>query len=281
MALLSQVREHAIWVIAAKEMKDSCRNRWVLAVLVIFWVLALGVTFAGSAVSGELTFPPLTTVIASLSSVSVFMIPLAAMLLCYEAFVGEEEAGTLLLLLSYPITKSQILAGKLLAHSVVLCGAIVSSYGFCAAILLFFSSDYVLGESLCVFAQFIFSCGLLAVTFILISYLVSLKSTEKAKAIGLLLVIWFILVLVYDLILLALLVADFGDVGQWIVNLLMLINPCDIYRAINMLSSGLPLGSLGLLAQYEWSSALFYIFIIGWIVILIVWTRRVFLSKSL
>ncbi len=281
MTLLNRVREHAIWVIAAKEVKDSFRNRWVLAVLAIFWLLALSVTFAGSAVTGTLAFPALSSVISSLSSVSVFIIPLAAMLLCYEAFVGEEEAGTLLLLLSYPLTKSQIILGKLLAHAAVLFGAIASSYGICALILLSFSADYELWPTLLAFGQFIFSSCLLALIFILISYLVSLKSTEKAKAIGTLLVLWFGLVLVYDLLLLALLVADLGEGGKWLVNLLMLVNPSDAYRAINLIASGLPLGSLGLLAQHECSQALFYFSSIVWIAILMTWTRRVFLKKSL
>ncbi|MCG9748022.1 ABC transporter permease subunit [Shewanella sp. Isolate8] len=268
-----------IRVIANKELKDSLRNRWVLVVFAIFWVLALSMTFAGSAVSGTLALPSLSSVIASLTTVSVFIIPLAAILLSHDAFVGEEEAGTLCLLLTYPVSKSQILVGKLLAHCMVTFTAITSSYGSSAAILMLFGRGEAWEEILSAFGLLIASSCLLATIFILISYLVSLKSAEKARAVGSLLGLWFALVLIYDLLLLALLVADLGYGSQWLVNLLILLNPTDLYRAINLVSAGAPLGSLGLLAQYEWSLPLLLGACVAWPLLLLFWTRRVFITK--
>ncbi|MFV7772394.1 ABC transporter permease [Shewanella marisflavi] len=268
-----------IRVIAAKEMKDSVRNRWVMVVFAIFWLLALCMTFAGSAVSGTLSLPSLNSVVASLTTISVFIIPLAAILLSYDAFVGEEEAGTLQLLLTYPVSKSEILAGKLLAHCGVIFTAIASSYGTSAAMLILFGRGDAWSEVLQAFLLLIVSSCLLAVIFILISYLVSLKSAEKARAVGSLLALWFALVLIYDLLLLILLVADLGNVGQWLVNLLIMLNPTDLYRAINMLAGSAPLGSLGLLAQYEWSLPLLLTACATWFFLLFYWTRRVFIHK--
>ena len=268
-----------IRVIAIKEIKDSVRNRWVMVVFAIFWLLALCMTFAGSAVSGTLSLPSLSSVVASLTTISVFIIPLAAILLSYDAFVGEEEAGTLQLLLTYPVSKSQILAGKLLAHAGVIFTAIASSYGSSATMLLLFGRGEPWGEILSAFALLIASSCLLAVTFILISYLVSLKSPEKARAVGSLLALWFVLVLIYDLLLLLLLVTDLGYASQWLVNLLILLNPTDLYRAINMLGANTPLGSLGLLAQYDWSLPLLLSAGIIWLLSLLYWTRRVFIHK--
>ncbi|QYJ82787.1 ABC transporter permease [Shewanella aegiceratis] len=268
-----------IRVIATKEMKDSVRNRWVMVVFAIFWLLALCMTFAGSAVSGTLSLPSLSSVVASLTTISVFIIPLAAILLSYDAFVGEEEAGTLQLLLTYPVSKSQILVGKLLAHGGVTFTAIASSYASSAAMLILFGRGEPWGEILSSFALLITSSCLLAVIFILISYLVSLKSAEKARAVGSLLALWFALVLIYDLLLLLLLVADLGYASQWLVNLLILLNPTDLYRAINMLGASAPLGSLGLLAQYEWSLPLLLSAGVAWLLSLLYWTRRVFIHK--
>ena len=41
--------------------------------------------------------------VASLTSLATFLMPLIALLLAYDAIVGEEEGGTLLLLLTYPL----------------------------------------------------------------------------------------------------------------------------------------------------------------------------------
>lgn len=279
-------REHSVWrdpvmIIAAKEIKDSLRNRWITVIFAIFMLLALSVTFAGSAVSGTLSFPALASVITSLSTVSVFIIPLAAILLSYDAFVGEEEGGTMLLLLSYPLTKQQIFMGKLMAHSAIMVAAIIISFGLSAAILLCFGEGYMWGKTVSAFGQFIVSSSLLAVTFILISYLVSVRSSEKAKAVGTLLSLWFGLVLIYDLILLALLVADLGSTAQVAVNVMMLLNPTDIYRAINLFSTGTQLGGLALLTKSSLSSGLLYMVLVIWIVLLAWLSQRAFARKAI
>ena len=41
--------------------------------------------------------------VVSLSSLTIFLVPLIALLLSHDAIVGEAERGTLLLLLSYPV----------------------------------------------------------------------------------------------------------------------------------------------------------------------------------
>ena len=41
--------------------------------------------------------------VVSLASLTVFLVPLIALLLAYDAIVGEAERGTLLLLLAYPV----------------------------------------------------------------------------------------------------------------------------------------------------------------------------------
>ena len=44
-----------------------------------------------------------TSSIVSLSSLTIFLLPLIALLISYDAVVGEMERGTMLLLLSYPV----------------------------------------------------------------------------------------------------------------------------------------------------------------------------------
>lgn len=118
-------------------------------------------------------------------------------------------------------------------------------------------------------------------TFILISYLVSLHVSEKAKAVGTLLSLWFLLVLVYDLLLLALLVADLGSSSQALVNVLMALNPTDIYRAINLLAVDSPMGSLSLLADTAWGIELLYGLSIAWVACLAMLASQSFARKSI
>ena len=109
-----------ILIITGKEVRDSLRNRWVLAAALLLAALALSLGFLGSAPTGSVKVDPLTVTVVSLSSLSIFLIPLIAMLLAYDALIGEIERGTMGLLLSYPISRNQILAGKFLGHLIIL-----------------------------------------------------------------------------------------------------------------------------------------------------------------
>ena len=101
-----------VWIITGKEVRDSLRNRWVLAAALLLAALALSLGFLGSSPTGSVKVDPLTVTVVSLSSLSIFLIPLIAMLLSYDALIGEIERGTMALLLSYPISRNQILAGN-------------------------------------------------------------------------------------------------------------------------------------------------------------------------
>lgn len=120
---------NAIVTVAFKELRDGLRNRWVVASTLLLAALALGLTLLGSAPTGTLGVSSLAVIVVSLASLSIFLIPLIALLLSYDALVGELERGTLLLLLSYPIARWQILIGKFLGHGAILAIATVLGYG--------------------------------------------------------------------------------------------------------------------------------------------------------
>lgn len=272
-----------VWVIASKELRDSLRNRWILFMGGMFMMLSLSVTFAGSAVTGELALPPLANLMSSLSTTAVFIIPLAAILLSYDSFVGEQEAGTLLLLLSYPVSRSQILMGKLLGHCLVMFITTSCAFGLTAGLLLVAGSEYSASQVVEAFAKFILSSNLLALTFILIGYIVSLRATEKAKAVAGLLFVWFLLVLIYDLLLLTVLVSDVGFMDKQLLNILIAFNPTDLYRAINLVtldhhSTG---AALSMIADIDLSATAMYLIMFCWIGILLFISQKSFSAKPL
>ena len=66
------------------------------------------------------------------------------------------------------------------------------------------------------------------------AYVLSSVSAEKSTAAGLALGVWFFFVLVFDLALLALLVLSEGQFNPKVLPWLLLLNPADIYRLINL-----------------------------------------------
>jgi Cu-processing system permease protein len=225
---------NAITIVAAKEIRQAVRNRWVFAATLLLAGLALSLTFLGSAPTGSVGVRALDVVIVSLSSLTIFLVPLIALLIAHDAIVGDMERGTMLLLLSYPLARWQVLLGKFLGHLAVLAFATCLGYGAAAAALLLTGSQFD-GEGLAAFAAMIGSSVLLGAVFIAIGYLVSALVRDRGTAAGVAIGLWLLLVLIYDMALLGLLVLDQGrGLTGTTLNALLLLNPTDVYRLLNL-----------------------------------------------
>lgn len=227
----------AVLAVAGKEIRESLRNRWLLAATLLLAGLALTLTFLGSAPAGNVGVPALDVVVVSLSSLTVFLIPLIALLISHDAVVGEVERGTMLLLLSYPVARWQVVLGKFLGHLAVLAIATVAGYGAAALALLLTSTD-IAWESGMAFAGMIGTSVLLGAVFVAIGYLISALAKDRGTAAGLAVGVWLALVLIYDMALLGLLVLDQGKtLSAGALNALLLLNPTDAYRLLNLAGS--------------------------------------------
>jgi len=230
--------------IARKEFSDGLRNRWTLAISLLFAVLAVGIAWFGAAASGQVGFTSIPATIASLASLATFLMPLIALLLAYDAIVGEEEGGTLMLLLTYPLTRRQLLLGKFVGHGCILGVATLIGFGSAAVAIALLVPDVSFNVLLFAFGRFIVSSTLLGLVFLAFAYLLSSQTNEKSTAAGLALGVWFLFVLVFDLALLTLLVVTEGSVRPEALPWLLLFNPTDVYRLINL--GGFESGGQGL-----------------------------------
>ncbi len=269
-----------ILVIAEKEIREGLRNRWVLATTLLLATLALSLTFLGSAPTGNVGASPLDVVIVSLSSLSVFLVPLIALLISHDAIVGEMERGTMLLLLSYPVKRWQVVLGKFIGHLAILAFSTIVGYGIAAVALAFTGGD-IGRESWIAFGSLIGSSVLLGAVFVAIGYLVSALVGERGTAGGIAIGIWLVFVLVYDMALLGLLVVDQGrTVTGGMLNVLLLLNPTDAYRLINLGGSAGAISGMGGIADIATlAPAALLAALVGWAVIplagaILVFSRR-------
>jgi Cu-processing system permease protein len=224
----------SILIVARKEIQEGLRNRWVVATTLLLAALALTLTFLGSAPTGQVGVRALDVVIVSLSSLTIFLLPLIALLISHDAIVGEMERGTLLLLLSYPVARWQVLLGKFVGHLSILAFATLLGYGAAAGALAA-TGAAIDPDSWRAFAALVGSSVLLGAVFIAVGYLVSALVRERGTAAGIAIGIWLAFVLIYDMALLGLLVVDQGQlISGNLLNALLLLNPTDAYRLFNL-----------------------------------------------
>ena len=221
-----------IWTLARKEFRDRLRNRWVLAVALVFAVFSLVITYFGGAQQGQLGLRSVEFTISSLVSLVIYLIPLIALLLGFDAVVGERERGSLDLLLALPITRSELLLGKYLGLALALTLSTLSGFAL-VALLLFQQFGWA---GLYHYLGFVFSSLLLGLAFLSLAVGLSVVVRERTRASGLAIAIWFLFVLVFDLLLLSLLVATGGSYGGDALAYLLLLNPADVFRILNVFS---------------------------------------------
>lgn len=268
--------------VARKEFKDGLRNRWIVAISMIFSLLAIGLAFFGSAASGTLGFVSLDSTMTSLASLGVFIIPLIALMLCYDAFVGEKEAGTLLLLLTYPLSKTQLLLGKFIGHGAIMATANIVGFGSAALVVSLFGENAETSVVVLQFARFIAYATLLSWVFISFAFIVSVSVEEKSKAAGLSLVVWFLMVLVFDLAILALLVGAQDMIAPQTLPYLMWLNPTDLFRLINLMATETQAysGVLNVAANANFSTPLLVSIMFCWILVPLFIANTIFNRKG-
>ena len=204
---------------------------------------------------------------ASLASLATFLMPLIALLLAYDAIVGEDEGGTLMLLLTYPLGRGQILLGKFVGHGLILALAVLIGFGAAMLAIALLVDDIEIGTLLWAFGRFMVSSTLLGWVFLAMAYVLSSKVGEKSSAAGLALGVWFLFVLVFDLVLLALLVFSEGRFSPEALPWLLLLNPADIYRLINLsgFEGGNAMGVLSLGGDLPVPGAVLWLCLLLWV----------------
>lgn len=272
-----------ILIIARKEIREGLRNRWVLGATLLLAALALTLTALGSAPTGNVGVNKLDVVIVSLSSLTIFLVPLIALLLSHDAIVGEMERGTMLLLLSYPIGRNQVILGKFLGHIAILSFATLCGYGAAALALAITGAD-IDAASWWAFLNMLGSSVLLGAVFVAIGYLASAIVSERSTAGGIAIGIWLLFVLIYDMALLGALVAAGGhSIPSGLLDAVLLFNPTDAYRMLNLGSGeASALSGLGGVAEHSGlNAAMLVAALAAWTVVPLALAAAVFSRREL
>lgn len=230
---------------AGAEARIALRNRWVAISVAMMAVFSLVLSAAGSAPTGALGADPLSVTIASLTSLAVYLVPLMALLMSFDAVAGEVERGTLSLILTYPVRRSEILLGKFIAHLETLALALAVGYGLAAVAA--FAADAGSTAGLPALVRLFWTSVLLGAAFLAIGYALSAWARRPGAAAGLAIGLWLVMIVLYDLGLLAAIVADGGGMfSTTIFPWLLIANPADAFRLYNLAASDATAAAAGL-----------------------------------
>lgn len=175
---------HKIRAIAKKDFMDNVRNRWSIALTLIFLLLTIVISYFGATQGGgNVGFQGFEATVVGMTSITAFLLPLIAIMQGYSAVIGERENGSLGVILGCPVSRYDVVIGKFLGLGSVMFVTIFAGFGIAGLIVAALSSgtDWLiyLGFMLC---TFIFTMVYLGFS-IMMSALASKRSTSIAGSI--------------------------------------------------------------------------------------------------
>ncbi len=218
-----------ILAISKKEFINRIKNISLFILIFILAILSFAISYFGTSPFGLTGYHGTSVTIASLMSLSIYLIPLISFILGYDSITGEEEDGTMPLLLSSSASRSEIYLGKFIGLTIVISIAVFVGYGISGVIILLKESiSHITG-----YFTFVFSSVLLGISFLSIALLISSFTRSRTASITISVFLWFFYIFIYDLLLIGILVATKGKamfINNAVIGGFLLVNPADVYR---------------------------------------------------
>ena len=219
-----------VMAVAAQETSINVRNRWTLIFALVFGVLALAISYFGLATAAVAGFQGFTRTCASLLNLVLYLVPIVALTMATVGFTGE--ANTSQLLFSQPVTRSEILMGKILGLSISVVVATMGGFGLAGLVI----ASRIGTQGLARYLAFVGLAIILEIIFLSLGAMVAILTGKKSKAFGLSLFVWFFFVLFYDLLVIGLAFVFKERTANLLIFLSLFGNPVDMVRVSSLIT---------------------------------------------
>jgi Cu-processing system permease protein len=269
-----------VLVLTQKELRDARRNRWFLLYTVAFAVLALSLAWLALSGIGTYGLAGFGRTGASLINLVLLVVPLMGLTLGAMSLAGERERGTLLYLVTQPVSQIELVLGKFLGLALAVLVTLVLGFGLSGLLIAWRGGITQAGDYLAL----IMLAFLLALVSLSLGFLISAATRKSATAVGVTLFLWLALVFFGDLGLMGTAVVLRLEVGQLFT--LALLNPLQLFKmaAILTIRSNLEvLGPAGVYAVRTYGSGLMVVLmtiLAAWVVLPLSFTYLVFRKRG-
>ncbi|MBI3958183.1 MAG: ABC transporter permease [Chloroflexi bacterium] len=242
-----------IATLANYELRASLRNRWFALYALAFTVLAVALSSLSLSGAGMFGFAGFGRTAASLINLVLLIVPLMGLTIGAQSLAGEREQGTLAYLLAQPVSRAEVLLGKLAGLGGALLAALCLGFGLSAAVIAWQGGAVEAGR----YGALVALSLLLALSTLSLGIFISACSRSGALAVGLALFVWLLLVFVGDLGLMGTAIVMKLKIGT--LFSLTLLNPLQVFKiaTVNSLRASLEiLGPAGIYATRTYGDAL-------------------------
>jgi len=223
---------HPIILIAKQEFLMNRRNKWVTIFAIAFTLLTFFISYFGMVTSGYSGFQDFARTSTSLIKLSGFLIPLFSLLVGIFSFISQPEY--LELLISQPLTRSQVIIGKYLGLSLTLISSTIVGFTIPGVIIsLSIGTEGALGYVTTV--AFIMMQGLV---FIGCAILIAQLTKRQQLSIGIAIGVWIFFEVIYGVLILGMTIYFEAEIMKYTLLFSLIGNPIDITRVLSLISIG-------------------------------------------
>lgn len=219
-----------LWVIAQRELLDALRSRVIWIFAAVFAIFALGLSYFGLVGAGYAEVTGFAKTSASLLNLVLILFPLVALFLGTSSMTSEQ--GALELLLSQPVTRSEVMVGKFLGLACTLVASTLVGFGAAGLVIALRTGGADVGRFLALTGL---SCAL-EVAFLSLAMLIAAVTNSRVRALGAAVAAWFLTVILYDLLVVGGAVLVGAKQLSGALVLLLLLNPVDLVRVLGIIS---------------------------------------------
>lgn len=269
-----------ILVLTQKELRDARQNRWFVLFTLAFAVLALALAWLALSGVGTSGLAGFGRTGASLINLVLLVVPLMGLTLGALSLASERERGTLLYLLTQPLSQAELLLGKFLGLAMAIMVTLVLGFGLSGLLIAWQGGSTQVGD----YVSLVLLAFGLALVSLSLGFLISAAVGKSASAVGIALFLWLLLVFFGDLGLMGTAIVLRLDVGQLFT--MALLNPLQVFKmaAILAIRSNLEvLGPAGIYAVRTYAGQLMPMLIASlalWTVVPLSITYAVFKRKG-
>lgn len=233
-----------IRILAVKELRDALRDRWLWLYSASFAVLATALSSVAVSNAETIGFSGFGRTASSLIALAQLVVPLMGLTVGARSLAGQRERGTLMFLLSHPVSPTEVYLGIFVGNAAAMLGAVAGGFGI-AGLVATLRGAAVDGADLVTIAAL---SWLLAVAMIGVGMLVSVFARRSAAAMGTALVLWLTFVLLGSLGLMGTSMAT--HMSEALLFFAAVFNPVEAFRLSAMSALGGSLDVLGPVGTY-------------------------------
>ena len=221
---------NAIALIAAQEARIQIRSRWTGGFAVIFAALSLAISYFGLVTAGSAGFQGFERTTVSLLNLILYLAPLVGLVMATLSMTGDSGARELLF--SQPVSRGEILLGKVAGLFAAMSVAMLAGFGLTGLVI----ASRVDTQGIFRFALFVTLSLVLSLVFVVLGTLVAATARSRTKAFALALFTWFFFVLFYDLLVIGVSFLLREKTANQLVLAALFGNPVDLVRVASLLS---------------------------------------------